>query len=248
MQTLIPSRWKTPELFTKRLGEKVGRQRLMTAEGNLLLVLHGLPDPKKEERDAVLLWRNPKGEWQSSLGGAGIADLIEHVASYDRAADKLDSQLRATPTADGYFAVLHEATPLLRAARNLAAVLQQAREAESNDRHILLARDEAVEIERHLELLHSEALQGLQYLAASRAEESAKQGEKLVACSHRLNLLMALCLPATALASVLGMNVRHGLENQDPLVFWIVLGVAIALGVVILGLVSAPVRSQRPNK
>ena len=62
----------------------------------------------------------------------------------------------------------------------MASVLQQAREAEPEDRHIL-ARDEAGEIERNLELLHAEAFHGLQFLVAQRSEEQARQGEQLVA-------------------------------------------------------------------
>ena len=216
----------------------------MTDEGHLLLVLHKLPKVGEEEREPILFWRNPRGEWQSSDAGAGLADFQEHILSYDRAADRLDQKLRSCPDADGYFQLLREVTPLLRAAKYMAGVLQQAREAESGDRHILLARDEGVEIERHLELLHAEALHGLQYLVASRTEQQARQGEKLVASGHRLNLIMALCLPATALASVLGMNVRHGLEGQDTWVFWVVLAVAVVSGLVILALVARPVRGK----
>lgn len=217
----------------------------MVHEGHALLVLHKLPKHDAEEREAILFWRNPHGEWQSTESGAGLGDFKEHVSTFDKAADNLERVLRGNPTPDGYFRVLQQVTPLLRAAKHLAGVLQQAREAVPADRHILLARDEAVEIERHLELLHAEALHGLQYMVASRAEEQARQGEQLVASSHRLNLLVALCLPATAFASVLGMNVRHGLENQDAWVFWVVLAVAVVMGIVILALVAAPVKTKK---
>jgi hypothetical protein len=244
MHPIIPSRWQVPHLFLERLGEKSGRQRLMSHEGHLLLVLHKLPSPDAEEREAILFWRNPHNEWQSSEAGAGLADLKEHVASYDHAADKLEKSLRSGPTAKVYYNVLRELTPLLRAAKHLAAVLQQAREAEPNDRNILLLRDEAIETERHLELLHAEALHGLQFLVASRTEEQARLGEQLVASGHRLNLLMALFLPVTALASVLGMNVRHGLEGQATWVFWVVMAVAAVIGLLILAMVAAPIRHK----
>jgi hypothetical protein len=245
MHPIIPSRWQVPPAFLQRLGEKSGRQRLMMHEGHLLLVLHKLPKPNAEEREPILFWRNSLGEWQSTDSGSGLGDFKEHVAAFDRAADQLDRLLRSKPTSSGYFEVLQQVTPLLRAAKNLTGVLQQAREAVPADRHVLLARDEAVEIERHLELLHAESLHGLQFMVASQAEEQARQGEQLVASSHRLNLLVALCLPATAFASVLGMNVRHGLENQDTWVFWVVLGVAVIMGLIILALVAAPVKTKR---
>jgi hypothetical protein len=245
MHPIIPSRWQVPPAFLQRIGEKSGRQRMMTHEGHLLLVLHKLPKPDAEEREPILFWRNPRGEWQSTDSGGGVGDFKEHITAYDKAADGLDRVLRSRPTPEGYFHVLQQVTPLLRAAKNLTGVLQQARETVVDDRHLLLARDEAVEIERHLELLHAESLHGLQYMVASQTEQQARQGEQLVASSHRLNLLVALCLPATAFASVLGMNVRHGLENQDTWVFWVVLAVAIVMGLVIVGLVAAPVKTKR---
>jgi hypothetical protein len=234
-----------PPVFLKRLGEKSGRQRLMEEEGHLLLVLHKLPKVEAEEREPVLFWRNPRGEWQSTESGAGLGDFKEHVSSYDKASDQLDRFLRAHANPDGYFQVLQQVTPLLRAAKNLSGVLQQAREAVPEDRDILLARDELVEIERHLELLHAEALHGLNYMVASRAEQSARQGEQLVVSSHRLNLLVALCLPATAFASLLGMNVRHGLEDHNTWIFWVVLAVAGVMGVIIFALVAAPIKAKK---
>jgi hypothetical protein len=245
MHPIIPSRWQVPPVFLQRLGEKSGRQRLMTQDGHLLLVLHKIPKVEEEEREPILFWRSPDGAWQSTESGAGLGDFKEHIASFDKAADQLDRLLRSNATPETYFRVLQQVTPLMRAAKHLTGVLQQAREVAAADRNILLARDEAVEIERHLELLHAEALHGLQFMVASRAEQQARQGEQLVASSHRLNLLVALCLPATAFASVLGMNVRHGLEDQATWVFWIVLSVAVLIGIVILALVAAPVKPKR---
>lgn len=245
MSSLIPARWQVPDVFKKRLGEKVGRQRLMVADKHLLLVLHRPPKPFEDERHPRLFWRNPAGEWQSNESGAGLGELSGHLTEYDKVCERLDKVLRSVPSAQGYHLVLREVTPLLRAARHMASVLQQAREAEGGDRHILLARDEAVDIERNLELLHIEATQGLQVLVAQRSEEQARQGEQLVASSHRLNLLMALCLPLTALASVLGMNLHHGLENGEPWIFWAVLGVAVVLGIIVVSLVAAPVKVKQ---
>lgn len=218
----------------------------MVAEKHLLLVLHRPPRPGEDDRHPRLFWRNPAGEWQSSEPGAGLGELHGHLAEYDKACERLDKLLRGAPSAQSYHQVLHEGAPLLRAARHMASVLQQAREAEGGDRHILLARDEAADIERTLELLHTEASQGLDFLVAQRSEEQARQGEQLVASSHRLNLIMALCLPLTALASVLGMNVHSGLESGDTWVFWAVLIAGLVLGVIVVTLVAAPVKGKPP--
>lgn len=233
MHPLIPSRWQVPAIFEQRLGEKPGRQRLMKADGHLLLILHKIPVPGAEERDARLFWRNPKGEWQSSDGGAGLADFKNHISEYDKTADRLDVKLRKESSPENYFAVLHELTPLARAARHLAAVLQEAREECSADRHILLARDEMIEIERHCELMLSEAQQGMEFLAAARADEQAKQSGRIARASHRLNLLMAMCLPATALASILSMNIEQNWTNV-----WKLAVLAGVLGIVVMAWVS----------
>ncbi|MEK0448776.1 MAG: hypothetical protein RL088_1044 [Verrucomicrobiota bacterium] len=242
MHPLIPSRWQVPAIFEQRLGEKPGRQRLMFEEGHLLLILHKIPVPGAEERDARIFWRNPQGEWQSSDGGAGIADFKSHISEYDRAADELDALLRSETTAQNYFNVLRRLTPLMRASRHLAGVLQQAREAVRADRNILLARDEMVEVDRHCELLHSEAVNGMQFLEAARADEQARQSERIAVSGHRLNLLMAMCLPATAMASILSMNAEH----RWPEVLRFV-GVAALLGLMVMAWVSRH-RSSPPRK
>lgn len=233
MHPLIPSRWQVPAIFEQRLGEKAGRQRLMNADGHLLLILHKIPVPGAEERDARIFWRSPQGEWQSSDGGAGIADFKTHISEYDKTADRLDTQLRKEVTAENYFAVLHQLTPLARAAKHLAAVMQEARDACAADRHILLARDEMVEIERHCDLMLTEAQQGMQFLAAARADEQAKQSERIAVAGHRLNLLMAMCLPATAIASILSMNGEQRWDNV-----WRFMAVAGVLGVAVMAWVS----------
>ncbi len=233
MHPLIPSRWQVPAAFEQRLGEKAGRQRLMKADGHLLLILHKIPVPGAEERDARIFWRNPQGEWQSSEGGAGIADFKSHISEYDKTADRLDVQLRKERTAENYFAVLNELTPLARSAKHLAAVMQEARDACSGDRHILLARDEMVEIERHCDLMLTEAQQGMQFLAAARADEQAKQSERIAVAGHRLNLLMAMCLPATAIASILSMNGEQRWDNV-----WRFVAVAGVLGLAVMAWVS----------
>lgn len=52
----------------------------MKADGHLLLILHKLPEPGAEERAARIFWRSPQGEWQSTDGGAGLADFETHIS------------------------------------------------------------------------------------------------------------------------------------------------------------------------
>lgn len=245
MHPLIPPRWQVPEEFHRRLGERAGKQRAMVAQNHLLLILHKLPQPGDTERHPRLFWRDPKGTWLESEGGAGLAELKEHINDFERATDQLEHLLHGSPSAEAYFSVLNRSTPLLRAARHLHATLQQAREAIPDDRHLVLARDSAGEIERTLELLHSDALHGLQFLVAARAEEQARASERLVTAGHRLNSVIALFLPLTALASLLGMNIPNGFENSGQGVFATVVLVGMVLGAIIVTLVNRPAE-QKP--
>ena len=63
----IPKTWDLPEAIRKRLGESVGKQRLMNEDGHILLLLHQVPRSEDDEvRAAVVFWRNPAGEWKSA--------------------------------------------------------------------------------------------------------------------------------------------------------------------------------------
>ncbi len=231
MSPVLPTTWKVPELFHSRLGEQAGRQRMMSAEGHLLLILHKLPEPGNPDRVPIIFWRDPAGAWKSTGGGAGIADLKEQLDLFTKAVDKLEDQIQQPPSSANYFDILQETGPLFRLIRNMHTALQQAREAFPADRHILNARDQAGELERALELLHADAKNGLEFVLARQAEVEAKGTKQLVSAQHRLNMLIALFLPLTALGSAFGMNFRHGLESvTNPLLFWSVLLLGIFVG------------------
>jgi hypothetical protein len=246
MHPLIPPRWKTPDEFQERLGEKAGRQRVMLADGHLLLVLHKVPRPGDPERHARLFWRDPAGAWQSSDGGTGAGELQEHLAEYDRIIDVIEEKSRTADEADEFFTIVRTATPLLRAVRHLHATLQQARES-VDDRALIAARDMAGELERTLELLHADATQAMQFLVAAKAEEQAASAEQIARSSQRLNLLLAFFLPLTAAASVIGMNLKHGLDDHSEKVFWAVVGACLVLGLLVVAIVAAPCRKKPPH-
>jgi Mg2+ and Co2+ transporter CorA len=218
----------------------------MHAEGHLLLVLHKVPRPGDPERPARLFWRDPAGAWQSSDGGTGAGELHEHLAEYDRVVDAIEAQARVADEADEFFAIVRAVTPLLRAVRHLHATLQQARES-VDDRAIIAARDMAGELERTLELLHADATQAMQFLVAAKAEEQAASAEQIAVSSQRLNYLLAFFLPLTAAASVIGMNLKHGLDDHSERVFWTVVVACLVLGLGVVAVVAAPCRKKRPT-
>ncbi|MFZ5442062.1 MAG: CorA family divalent cation transporter [Myxococcota bacterium] len=229
-KSLIPSQWAVPAKFRARVGESVGRQRQMLDEGHLLLVLHEVPEPGESERRGRFFWRDKQGAWRSSSHGSGVGGLREHVAEFERAVDGLEERLRSAKAAKDFFAVLQAATPLHRTSRNLTRTLQEAREA-VDDRELINLRDRANEVERGAELCVSEARDGLEFTSAQNAEQQAALSLELARDSHKLNVITAVFLPITALASIFSMTLHSGLEGVgEPWVFWLIVAAGIALG------------------
>jgi hypothetical protein len=123
----------------------------------------------------------------------------------------------------------------VRAARNLYSTLQEAREAEPDDRHILLWRDRAYAASRNIELLHNDAKNALDFAVAERAEQEAESSRRAAVAAHRLNILAGCFFPIVTLAAIFGMEIRHGLEKWDeqyaPLPLLGILGVGLLLGI-----------------
>lgn len=246
MSPILPGTWKVPELFHARLGEQAGRQRMMAADGHLLLILHKIPEAGESDRESVLFWRDPGGNWKSTGNGAGVAELKAHLDEFSVYVDKMEERMQLPPSSRMYFEILQVTAPLLRTTRNMHSALQQAREALPNDRNILIARDQAGELERGLELLHADAKNGMEYMIARQAEEQAENSEQLLRAGHRLNLLIAIFLPLTALGSAFGMNLRHGLEGiQSPILFWGTLSFGLLLGFFVKALLESPPKTRR---
>ena len=248
MSPILPGTWKVPDVFHARLGEQAGRQRMMAAEGHLLLILHKIPQPGNPDREPILFWRDTSGAWKSTGSGTGIAELRGLLEEFGKYVDKLEDNLQGTPNSKTYFEILQTSWPLLRTVRNMHTALQQAREAFPNDRNILLARDQAGELERAVELMHADAKNGLEYMVARQTEEQAENSEQLLKAGHKLNLLIAIFLPLTAIGSAFGMNLRHGMEGvSTPLLFWGTTFLGLVLGFMVKGLLegSAPTKQKK---
>jgi hypothetical protein len=243
MAALLPKNWDVPQIFRDRLGSQAGRQRTMVAEGHVLLILHEVPDPgTPDERKAHFFWRSPAGEWRSTgTAGRGVGPLRAHVEAYASAVDALEARVERASTADDYFAVLHVVTPLRRSARNMHQALQDARDALKDDKDVIALRDRAGDVERAAELINSYAHDGLEFTVARRAEDNARFAQQANLSAHRLNVLAALCLPVTAVGSVLGMNLEHGWEHASaPSLFWAVTVASFLLGFLVKAAVVRP--------
>lgn len=242
----VPIDWQLPRTVTSRLGDAAGRQRAMSADGHLLLILHELPIPGVSQRAGRLFWRDPKGNWKSTSHGAGVQALTAHLTEYAERVDGLEKELESAQTAEDYYALLRAVAPLHRSARNLHATLQQARESICEDTDLINARDQSGEIERTLELLHNDASHGLDFTIARQAEHQSESTHQMSVAGYRLNLLAAAFFPIATIGAIFGMNLKHGLEGETNAgVFWILLVVGLMSGVFLVVLIARkPVRPK----
>jgi Mg2+ and Co2+ transporter CorA len=237
MANVIPHNWEVPKVFRERLGARAGKQRTMHHEGHLLIILHDVPKPDTAERSARLYWKKPDGTWKATgSGAANIGALKAHVEEFNKAEDELEARAHTATRSSDWFELIHESAPLLRAARGMAAALQEARELSKTDNQIISLRDAAQDIERSLELIHNHAKSGLDYAIAKGTEEAAKNSEHAAETGHRLNLIAATFLPISAIGSLFGMQIEHGFEHVEaPYVFWGVAAAAFLLGLIVRG-------------
>jgi len=235
----LPPDWELPEVFSRRLGDKAGRQRVMSADGHLLLILHEPPKPGEAERIGRPLWRDSDGNWRSRGVGEGPQVLSRHVAEFTLQIDALEKLWEEASTATDHYLLLRTIAPLHRTIRNLHVVLQQAREWAPEDRDLINARDSVGEMEREIELLHGDVKNGLDFTIAHQAELQAEQARNMAVAGYRLNLLAAIFLPLGTLAAVFGMNLVHGLGGLDnPAYFWGLLGIGLTAGLVLARMIA----------
>ena len=228
---IIPPTWQLPEAIRIRLGQTTyGRQRAIVEEGHLLLVLHKPPGPGDGKREGVLFWRSPANEWHWSRGATGAKALKRHVQSYAELEAKLVKDHSEAKTTDALFDLVEVLTPLTRAARNMYSALQTAREAIESDAFLIETRDFAYEVDRNLDLLLEDVRNAIQQRTAHEAEQQSRSAREALRASHRLNVLAALFFPLTALASLFGMQLTHGLNERNPIVFWVIFPVGVSLG------------------
>ena len=240
----VPSTWTLPQALRDRLGRRVGCQRLMAADGHLLLVLHAPPGAGDAERHGRFFWLQPDGPWLSSGPGDGISSLSRHLDEYASLVEELTEEEQAATGPEGYFAVVKRLNPVRRAAGNLHQVLQEAREASPDTRGLIDTRDRAYQIRRNAELLWSLTKEALEFEIALQSERLAQNSHAMSLSAHRLNVLAAFFFPIATLSSIFGMNFQLGVEEGYGLwPFFSVLAAGLCLGVILRSFVSVPLRS-----
>jgi Mg2+ and Co2+ transporter CorA len=253
---MLPPSWNIPETIKKRLGQKSsGKQRAMEADGHLLLIIHKIPHKNQKTRQGVFYWRKPTGEWlcseqkntllnQQKTGG--LKQLINQLMEYSEIEKEFTQQYQNAQDAEDYLKILQNITPIHRILKNLHNTLQSARELIPQDPDLIDLRDSAYELERNLELLYTDTKNSLDFYLAQQAQQQTFLSLQSLKSSDRLNILMAIFLPLTAITSVFGMNLPSGLENSPILLFWLIFLGGIFLGFGIRGWVFQ--KSKFKNK
>lgn len=233
----IPESWDLPESIRKRLGDSVGKQRIMDEDGHLLLLLHAPPTAADDEkRGAVVFWRDPRGNWASHPVSGGIAGLEKHLASYREVIRWLDEKVDNAKNARDYFEVMREMHPMHRATRGLLNVMQSAREMRPDETRLISLRDQAADLERASELIAADTKAGMDFTLAETSSQQAIAAELTNYEARRLNRLAAFFFPLVTLVSVFGMNAPADLFTNRH--FWIVLLTGILLGVIVHSVVA----------
>ena len=237
--SILPHGWNIPQQLRDRIGEQVGRQRAMFADGHLLVILHEPPDPEETGRRGRFFWREPDGTWNASEG-KGPQALQNYLLEYRELLEALEEQDKGAKTARDYFEVITELAPLYRTARNMHLALQQARDFVPKSKGLINLRDMAYGNERIAELLYSDAGNSLEFVIAQQTEEQAQASHQMAVSSHRLTVLAAFFFPLATLSGLFGVNMYHGFESDrypSVVPFLVMLAVGLISGFLIKSLI-----------
>lgn len=238
---LIPREWAVPKVFRRQLGDHTGKQRCLHADNHILLILHEVPSSASPERIGHLFWRSPEGKWLGSQPGDGYKNLRNLIKGYERLIDNVETMVIKAKGMQDYFAAVSLINPVLRAIANGYKAIETAITSLREDpRDLVIIRDLIHEQERAAFLIAGDAKLGLEFAIALQSEEQSRISLELAKSGHRLNMLVGLFLPITAIGSVFGMNLINGLEAQPPYLFWGLMVFALVLGFIIRSLIPTP--------
>jgi Mg2+ and Co2+ transporter CorA len=231
----LPDHFQIEAELREQLSSRPGHQRCVEGAGELLLVLHEVPQPKIPERDAMYFWKRQDEVWMQA-SGTGLSELGDLLDRYAKAIDSHEEVIDEADTAAEIFAILRHSGPLSRSSRNLVQAVEQVLATDADDREIRGYRDRAREVERAADLLNMDARVALDFWRALQAEKHARSGARLNRIAFRLNLLAGFFLPLVALGGLFGMNVD--LPDFVKPLFWAILLGGLTVGGVLLWLVG----------
>jgi hypothetical protein len=226
--------WTLPPGIERRLGDtSYGRQRAIYEGDHLLIILHAPPGPDDADREFRIFLRTPDGKFQCNGKPEGQNHLHRLISEYRTRCSELEEAYQNAQTSEDLFELIESLAPAARSAGNMRDALQAAREHVKADQFLIAMRDEAYEIARNFELLLGDARGALDFRIARHAETQAIRSQEMALAQHKLNVLAAITFPLMALAAILGMNLKHGLEDQSPVVFFIVFVIGLIVGLIV---------------
>ncbi len=239
--------WNLPPEIERRLGAtSYGRQRAIFEEDHLFIVLHAPPEDDAPERECVLFLRTPDGTYLCNGRDGGETRLRRLLSAYDSLFEKYDNLCDKADSSTDYFRIINAVAPMNRATTNMHNALQAARSFVKGDAFLIAMRDEAYEVSRNFELLLGDAKLALDYRIAQNAEAQAVKADEMTVAQHKLNVLAAVTFPLMAIATLMGMNLIHGLERQPASLFWLVVAAAIVVGLAVVAWVTKT-RARKPE-
>jgi hypothetical protein len=232
----MPKHFNMEQDLLDHLGSRSGCQRCIHGQmGEMLLVVHDVPQPGVPERKALFFWKDQYDGWHGCRG-QGLQGLQQLLDDYGAAIDVHEAVIDDADTAKEIFDILRHAGPLSRSTRNLFMALQEALAKRPQDKELRNLSDRALENERAADLLYADARVTLEFIRAERAEEQAKSADRLAKLGFRLNLLAGFFLPLVALGGLMGMNVNLPTFTHDG--FWYIVAGGLVFGALIFLLVG----------
>lgn len=232
----VPPGWELPDEIVNRLGSKAGKQRVIAEKNHILIILHKPPLKHENHRESIFFWRDPQGNWSASERGNGLSALTDFLDNYSRIEESLEEGYENSESSKDFFDLLEQIAPIQRSVKNMSNTLQSARDLAGEE--LIDFRDIAEELSRNFELLYIDSKNGLDYAVGKKTEEQSELQREALLASHRLNMIIALFLPITAAASLLGMNIPHGLEKSSNWVYFSIVITCAVLGLFVRYLVS----------
>ena len=223
-----------PERWRHRVGETVGRQRMLEEEGQLLLILHEVPGDAEKD---WFFWIDETKQWFSAPEEGGLTHLKQLLNRYEEVVDSLEARVKTADSVEDFYSILREEAPIGRSLKQVRLIAARTRKICKKHRPLLEIRSIAEELDHDLTLVQDEARLGMEAVAAESAENQRIMSEKQARHGLRLNLLAAFYLPLMVLASLMGMNLRNGFE-ESRWMFWLIFAIGLGAGGVLVKVVG----------
>ncbi|MCH2174448.1 MAG: CorA family divalent cation transporter [Lentisphaeria bacterium] len=235
----LPISWKLPVGIKQHLGGGAGKQRVIHSDGQILMILHKLPEIGKNSRVGVLFFKDEKGQWNSDQKQSPEHAMKRLIKEYNSAILNLEEGADHAHTAQDYFDIQHQLVPICRAVRNLKATMLKAHDLAPECEFITQYLDDAEDLDRISDILRIDVRNAADYSMAKQAEEQSRKSDEISLSAHKLNMLVATFLPVTAIAAIFGMNLKTGLEHfNSPFLFWGLMLCSMAIGFIVKGFLT----------